>query len=142
LSDLYFLSARPAFRRFPTRCNHETSPKRTPSDPPLVILLWPGVPRQSRLQPGIRRVEDPHHPRGYRELRSPAEMRKLLNRKIVEQNGRCAICLEEFTDYDDIAPDHRNPKGMGGAWRDDHQDNIQAAHYWCNGEKGSTRIDD
>jgi hypothetical protein len=28
---------------------------------------------------------------------------------------------------------------MGGAWRDDHPDNIQAAHWWCNGEKGSSR---
>ena len=41
-----------------------------------------------RLQPGIRRIEDPHHPRGYRELRSRAEMRKLLNRKIVEQDRK------------------------------------------------------
>ncbi len=98
--------------------------------------------RPTRLQPGVRRVEDPHHPRGYRELRSPAEMRKLLNRKIVEQDRKCAICHEEFTDYNDIVPDHRDPKGMGGAWRDDHPDNIQATHWWCNGEKGSTRIDD
>ena len=43
--------------------------------------------KQTRLQPGVRRVEDPYHPRGYRELRSPAEMRKLLNRKIVERTG-------------------------------------------------------
>ena len=42
-------------------------------------------PRLVRL--GVQRVEDPHHPRGYRELRSPAEMRKLLNRKIREQAG-------------------------------------------------------
>jgi hypothetical protein len=35
----------------------------------------------------VQRIEDPHHPRGYRELRSLAEMRKLLNRKIVEQSG-------------------------------------------------------
>ena len=91
---------------------------------------------------GVQRIEDPHHPRGYRELRSPAEMRKLLNRKIVEQNRICAICHEEFTDYNDIVPDHKEPKGMGGAWTDDHPDNIQATHWWCNGEKGSTRMDD
>ncbi len=96
--------------------------------------------KPTRLQAGVRRVEDPHHPRGYRELRSPAEMRKLLNRKIVEQDRKCAICHEEFTDYHDIVPDHRDPKGMGGAWRDDHPNNIQATHWWCNGEKGSTRI--
>ena len=91
---------------------------------------------------GIQRIEDPHHPRGYRELRSPSEMRKLLNRKIVEQKGMCPICLQEFTDYNDVVPDHKEPKGMGGAWRDDHPDNIQAAHSWCNEDKGSTRMDE
>ena len=70
------------------------------------------TPRLIRL--GIQRVEDPHHPRGYRELRSPAEMRKLMNRKVLQQGGICAICHEEFTDYNDIVPDHKNPKGMGG----------------------------
>jgi hypothetical protein len=69
-------------------------------------------------------------------------MRKLMNRKIVEQGGICPICHEEFTDYNDIVADHREPKGMGGAWRDDHPDNVQATHWWCNGEKGPTRIDD
>ena len=68
-------------------------------------------------------------------------MRKLMNRKIVEQNGICPICKEEFTHYEDIVPDHKNPKGMGGAWRDDHPDNIQATHSWCNEEKGSVRMD-
>jgi 5-methylcytosine-specific restriction endonuclease McrA len=65
-----------------------------------------------------------------------------LNRKIVEQNRECAICHEEFTDYTDIVPDHKNPKGMGGAWREDHPDNIQATHWWCNEAKGSSRMDD
>jgi hypothetical protein len=68
---------------------------------------------------GVRRIDDPQHHRGYRELRSNGEMRKLLDRKIVAQNGKCGI--------------------MGGAWRDDHADNIQAVHWWCNGEEGSTR---
>ena len=83
----------------------------------------PHKPRQIRL--GVQRIEDPYHPRGYRELRSPAEMRKLVNRKIVEQNGICPICEEKFTDYNDVVPDHKRCKGMGGAWRDDHPDNIQ-----------------
>src|ERR1700752_986880 len=72
------------------------------------------LPKPKLVRLGVQRVEDPHHPRGYRELRSPAEMRKLLNRKIREQAGICAICHEEFTDYNDVVPDHRNPKGMGG----------------------------
>lgn len=98
-------------------------------------------PRRT-IRPGIQRVDDPHHPRGYRELRSPAEMRKLLDHKIVEQGRECPLCHELFTDYRDVVPDHKNPKGMGGSWRDDHPDNIQATHWWCNSEKGSTRIDD
>lgn len=69
--------------------------------------------KKRTVQLGVRRIEDPHHPRGYRELRSPAEMRKLLNRKIVEQDRKCAICQEEFTDSNDVVPDHRDPKGMG-----------------------------
>jgi hypothetical protein len=88
---------------------------------------------------GVQRNEDPHHPRGYRELRSKAEMRKLLNRKIVEQNRQCAICQVAFSNYSDIVPDDIDPRGMGGSRRDDHPDNIQAVHFWCNGEKGSTR---
>ena len=96
--------------------------------------------KERRFQLGVQRIEDPHHPRGYRELRSPAEMRKLLNRKIVEQDGKCAICRTAFTDYNEIVPDHIEPKGMGGAWRDDHPDNIQAVHRRCNLQKGSRRL--
>jgi hypothetical protein len=89
---------------------------------------------------GVQRIEDTYHPRGYRELRSPAEMRKLLNLKIVEQGGKCAICDEALTDYSEIVPDHVEPKGMGGARRDDHPENVQAVHGRCNLKKGSRRI--
>ena len=98
--------------------------------------------KERRVKLGVQRIEDPHHPRGYRELRSPAEMRKLLNKKILEQGGRCAFCHLEFADCADIVPDHRHPKGMGGARRDDHPENIQAVHWLCNSEKGSSRSGD
>lgn len=62
------------------------------------------VPKPRFIRLGVQRVEDRYHPRGYRELRSPGEMRKLLNRKIVDQDRKCAICYEEFTDYNDIVP--------------------------------------
>ena len=86
-------------------------------------------PKPKLIRLGIQRVQDPHHPRGYRELRSPAEMRKLLNRKILQQGAICAICHEDFTDYNDVVPDHKNPKGLGGSWRHDHPDNIQASDF-------------
>jgi hypothetical protein len=64
-----------------------------------------GISKQRAIrQLGVRRIEDPHHPRGYGELRSNVEMRKLLDKKIVA-----------------------------------HPENIQAVHWWCNGEKGSSR---
>jgi hypothetical protein len=71
------------------------------------------LPKPRLLRLGVQRVEDLHHPRGFRELRSPAEMRKLMNRKIVEQGGKCAICKEEFTHYADIVPD-QTLKNMDG----------------------------
>ena len=37
-------------------------------------------------------------------------MRKLLNRKIIEQDRKCSICPQEFTDYNDIVPNHRDRK--------------------------------
>ena len=56
------------------------------------------MPKPRIIRLGVQRIDDPHHPRGYRELRSPAEMRKLLNRKVRLQAGICAICHEEFSD--------------------------------------------
>ena len=69
------------------------------------------VPRERRQrQLGVRRIDDPYHPRGYREIRSDAEMRNLMDKKIVAQDGECRICNEKFTDYTDIVPDHINPR--------------------------------
>src|SRR3954463_12834532 len=60
------------------------------------------IPKNRRGGPmGVRRIDDPQHPRGYREIRSNAEMRKLMDRKIVAQNGACPLCKVQFTDYDD-----------------------------------------
>lgn len=73
------------------------------------------VKRKISRQIGVRRVEDSHHPRGYRELRSQGEMRKLLNRKIASQGRKCALCGVNFTDIADVVPDHISPRGMGGA---------------------------
>jgi hypothetical protein len=53
--------------------------------------LQANKPRLIRL--GVQRIDDPHHPRGYRELRSPAEMRKPLNRKIVSCEPKTTISM-------------------------------------------------
>lgn len=95
--------------------------------------------RIKQVAPGVRRVDDPHHPRGYREIRSRAAMRELLNRKILEQNGCCYHCKEKFTDYTIIDPEHLEPKGMNGARHDDSPENIVASCRPCNSEKGSRR---
>jgi hypothetical protein len=91
-------------------------------------------------QLGVRRIEDRITQGSTANFVFNGEMRKLLNRKITSQNRKCALCSGEFTDFGDVVPDHINPRGFGGPWRDDHPDNIQAVRWWCNGEKGSTRI--
>lgn len=92
------------------------------------------------IRPGWRRIKDATNPRGYRYKLSPAEMRKVIDRKIAEQNHFCGICGLALTDYTDVVPDHKEPRGLGGATRDDHPENIQAAHSACNLKKGSRRV--
>ena len=58
------------------------------------------IPKEKRSrQMGICRSDDPKHPRGYREIRSKAELRKLIDRKIAAQNGSCAHYNGQFPDY-------------------------------------------
>ena len=46
---------------------------------------------------GVRRIDDSQHPRGYREIRSNAEMRKLMDSKIAAQKSVCALCKGQFS---------------------------------------------
>ena len=94
-----------------------------------------------QLRTGWRRIPDAENPRGFRYKLSPAAMKQVLAQKVREQNGRCALGGEEFTDYSQVAPDHISPKGNGGFKADDHPDNIQAACWGHNGEKGSMSMD-
>ena len=98
-------------------------------------------PKRIQIGPGVFKIPDVNHPRGYRIYRTPAAMRALLDQKIIKQNAICAICNTEMTDYRNVAPDHIEPKGIGSSRKDDHEDNIQAVHHYpCNIEKGSRRI--
>jgi 5-methylcytosine-specific restriction endonuclease McrA len=134
-------------KRIPTSQNRQGGRHEAPSQPSMPnssisFLLRKRSGAEDTDNQAIGRPQDrgSASPQRIQGLRSNGEMRKLLNRKIVSQNRKCALCGAEFTDYSDVVPDHINPRGMGGAWRDDHPDNIQAVHWWCNGEKGSTRI--
>jgi 5-methylcytosine-specific restriction endonuclease McrA len=97
-----------------------------------------GCHQQRRIrQIGVCQVDGSARSRGNCDLRSNAEMRKLLNRRIALQHAECGLCGEDFTDYGDVVPDHISPRRMGVA-REDHPENIQSACWWCNGKKGST----
>jgi hypothetical protein len=74
------------------------------------------------VEPGVRQVRDETVTRGYRELRSKAAMKRLLVQKVKIQHGLCFYCHKEFETFEDVTPDHREPKGMGGGRRDDHTD--------------------
>lgn len=127
-----------------------TRKQRCPLHPRQMACVCRGdVARQFRkpsskwetVRPGVRRIKDEHadHPDGYRYKLSPAEMRKVVDRKIQEQNGLCSIGGESLTDYTDVVPDHKLPKGSGGGRRDDRAENIGAACSRHNLEKGSRR---
>lgn len=93
------------------------------------------------VRPGVRRIRDEHarRPDGYRYRLSKAEMEKVVVKKVAEQRGMCSICGDVLTDMNDVVPDHIEPRGAGGCWRDDRPENIGAAHSLCNQRKGSQR---
>lgn len=108
---------------------------------PQMVKRGPYTSKWETVRPGIRRVRDEYadHPDGYRYRLSKSEMEKVLIRKVEEQQGLCSICVKELTDMNDVVPDHKSPKGMGGARRDDRAENIGAAHSICNLKKASQR---
>lgn len=91
------------------------------------------------FEPGVTRIPDSTVPRGYRERRSPAAMKRVLLQKIEKQNGFCYWCPKKFQSIDEAVPDHVEPRSMGGARRDDHDSNIVASCSDCNNDKGSKR---
>ena len=71
-------------------------------------------------------------PRG-REARD-----KLIAQAWERDDHKCGIC-GRYVCILEAVWDHKVPRGMGGATRDDRLENIQAAHSSCNGLKGSQR---
>jgi len=87
----------------------------------------------------VERIEDPYHPRGYRERRSPVEMKKLREHKIVEQDMSVESAMSPLQTMRKLFRTNA-VKGNGAGRRDDHPDNIQAAHRICNLKKGSRSV--
>jgi len=52
----------------------------------------------------------------------------------------CVGCGKEIKDWNDFTFDHKEPRGMGAARRDDSMKNLRPMHSKCNTEKGSKRI--
>lgn len=94
-------------------------------------------PQRSSFTPPVQRIDDPHSPRGYREIRNDKAKRELKHRHLGEQRSICPLCLELIQEYRDAELCHKKSCGMGGAQRDDSHENTFAGHRWCNREMGS-----
>lgn len=97
----------------------------------------------------VWRVEDIYHPRGWRELCTPAERRRRKHALMAQGKWDCIHCGKDvrFTpngehgsQYEDIELCHREACGMNGAKRDDSWENIGLGHKICNRENGSRPV--
>lgn len=92
-------------------------------------------------RPGVRVVEDQFHPRGFRLILSPAELRKHKHKLLADPvNHFCCYCKKSLTDFREIELCHIESKGMGSARRDDHPGNLTLGHTVCNRVNGSRRV--
>jgi 5-methylcytosine-specific restriction endonuclease McrA len=66
------------------------------------------------------------------------EYKRRLDEAWHRQEATCGICKRTLV-WAEATVDHIQPRGMGGARRDDRQENIQAVHAVCNSLKGSKR---
>jgi hypothetical protein len=89
----------------------------------------------------VRRIDDPHHPRGFREWVGRREKERRF-KELCEAPGekRCYVCRGKFTLSNGPTLEHIKPKGTGGSNHDDHRDNLALSHWRCKQEKGSRRI--
>ena len=77
------------------------------------------------------------------DLKQKKGMDEYLRRKRVnweKQNRICPLCGLRLC-WKDATVDHKVPRGMGAAHRDDRLDATQSVHSLCNSQKGSRRID-
>ena len=71
---------------------------------------------------------------------SPADWAKLRKKYWADHpKVTCGICEKEIKDWADFTLDHKEPRGMGAARRDDNLGNLRPAHFACNAKRGSRR---
>jgi hypothetical protein len=78
---------------------------------------------------GVQRVEDTHHPRGYRELRSKAEMRKLLDRKLSSRTDNAPFARWRLPTMVTSFPTTSIPE----EWEDRAETTIRRTFRQCTG---------
>lgn len=64
--------------------------------------------------------------------------RSIRNRIVERDNWICQLCGRPIDDRFDLTIDHKIPRANGGS---DEDDNLQAAHRFCNELKGTTEFD-
>ena len=102
----------------------------------------PKIQRAAFHKGPVERVADEFHPRGFRELCTPAELRRRKHVLMATGPLTCLYCdrnLKEL-EYSQIELCHKEPKGMGGARRDDSMLNLALGCATCNRENGSRRL--
>jgi len=72
------------------------------------------------------------------------EYKRRLHLLLQRQGFKCCLCGESLNTYNSTF-EHRCPRGLAGATRDDRIEDVQgnpmngAAHWSCNSEAGSSR---
>jgi hypothetical protein len=101
----------------------------------------PPYKKHNFLSAGVRKIDDEHHPRGYRLICSKAELRKRKHMLMASGDLTCFYCHKDLRtcEYEEIDLCHIEPKGHGGARHDDSMDNLALGCRICNLENGSKR---
>jgi len=93
-----------------------------------------------RLKPNeIRRIDDQHHPRGYREWVGPQELAR-RRQELIDAPGPKLCYVHKGQIIGEPTLEHIIPKGSGGSTHDDHRENLALSCWGCNADKGSRRI--
>jgi hypothetical protein len=89
------------------------------------------MPRRSPAVDGVRRISDPHHPRGYRDICSPSAWER-RRRFIAERAGDACHRCGRHCAYPDGDAHHEGGRGLGGGKRDDSVEGLEWLCRMCH----------